>query len=119
MLNLMKNSVSIANTKAWITPTNISNPISGTGRMYGKKKLATKIKTSPAKMFPKRRNEKEISRPRLLMISRIPTKNPTNDLKFKYFPAYFPAPSTAMPVISIVKKEMKASARVKFKSAVA
>src|SRR3989344_4946611 len=117
MASLIKNRVNIANTTAWMKPTKTSKAIRGTGSRYARKNAATTIITSPAKMLPKRRKEKEMIRPRFDTISMRPTAKPTGDLKLTYLQPYFKKPSIAMLVISIVKKEIKARARVKFKSA--
>ena len=45
------------------------------------------------------------------------TANPTGDLRLTNLDAYFNPPRVAMPVISIVKKEIKASASVRLRSA--
>src|SRR3989344_6980796 len=109
----MKKRVSSEKIAAWMKPTKTSNAMKGTGKKYGTKYAMTSIKTSPAKMFPKRRKENEMRRAISEKNSMIPTTKPINDLKLKNLPAYLNAPMVRIPVISITRNEIMASARGK------
>ena len=117
MTAIFKNTVvSIANTNAWINPTNNSKAKKGSGAMNGTRVIMTTSKTSPAKTFPKSRKEKETIFAISLTSSKMPTKKVIGELKFINFFPYFKIPNAAIPKICVAITETIASAKVVFKS---
>ena len=106
----------MANTKAWIKPTNTSNAINGTGTTSGIKNIITTSSVFPAKIFPNKRNENDTNRASSEINSKIPKANPANDLKLINLPVYLNKPMASTPEISIVKKAISAKAIVMFRS---
>ena len=102
-----------------MNPTNISNPKNGKGKINGNKKNITDNNTSPAKIFPNRRNEKDIIFEISPTNSRIPTKKFIGEDKFIYLDICIEIPSSFIPIYWAVKTEINAIAKVPFISVVA
>ena len=86
MVEMFRNTnVSMANTKAWIKPTNISKPKNGSGAIKGIRKPMTASRTSPAKIFPNKRNAKEMIFESSENSSKNPTKKSIGPAKLKNF----------------------------------
>ena len=64
-------------------PTNISSIINGRGKTKGRKKLTTSNNTSPAKILPNNRNEKEKTLTDSDKISKKPSTKEMGLAKFK------------------------------------
>ena len=117
MANLMKYNVKMAKMKAWIKPTKNSYAIRGTGTMYGVvKNIITIISVFPAKIFPKRRKENDMSRANSLNSSISPITKANGDLKLINLPPYLNNPSINTPASSIETKATIANPMVMFKS---
>ncbi len=92
--------------------------------MNGTKKSVIRINTFPANIFPKRRNENEISRAISLKSSIIPMKNARilstlnflRKLKLTNFPAYLKNPRRITPASSIETNAIIANAIVMLRS---
>ena len=77
----------------------------------------TMRRTSPAKIFPKSLNEKDINLDISEINSRIPTKNKMGLLKLINFPAYLKIPRATIPKNCIPITAMSAKASVVLRSA--
>ncbi len=75
----------MANTRAWINPTNISKPKNGRGARRGIRKPMTASRTSPAKIFPNKRKANEMIFESSENNSKSPTKNSMGPAKLINF----------------------------------
>ena len=85
MAPLINTAVNILKTSAWIKPTNTSNIINGKEANIGTKKATIVNRTSPAKILPKSRKEKERTFENSDMISRNPKKKFSGLVKLTNF----------------------------------
>lgn len=111
-------AVNVENTSACMKPTKVSSNKNGNEANIGSKKAIIVKRTSPAKMFPNNRNEKERILENSETTSNKPVKKDIGLEKLKNLLRYLVGPKNFIPKYWMKKKAIRAKAKVVFKSLV-